>query len=100
MRFLDYVNDVQLVKEIHDLVDLPLLEDIGMQIQNPGQILKRDIDRLVYQTAQELQIWAEQMQQAGRAQGTEASLVSKILANPNNAATALIRQYVVANVKA
>lgn len=99
MRFLDYVNDDNMIVQLREMVDLPIFERMSVELQSPAQILKKDMDRLIYQMAEELQIWATQMQEAGHTQGAQAGLITKILANPTGAATTLIRQYVVTNIK-
>lgn len=99
MSFAEHLQDHQLATLITDMVDLPVFEDFAPQIQSPSYIVKKDMERLLFQVAQELSEWAEHMKAFGSAEGQQAQAVEKILANPQGAAQALVRNYVINNVK-
>lgn len=104
MLFSEHLQESQMAKTITDMVDLPLFEAITAQVQSymqdPSGMVKKDIERLLYKTSEDLKIWAEHMNQYGATSGQQAGIVKKILGNPQGAAQALIRKYVLDNVQA
>lgn len=104
MKFAQYVEDATFHSQLCEMVELPFMEDVGPQVQSfldySGAAVKKEVERLVFRTSQELQEWATQMQTFGQASPQQKPIIDKILANPKAAAEALIRRYVVTNVKA
>lgn len=103
MLFSEHLQESQMATTITDMVDLPLFETINSQIQSymqdPSGMVKKDIERLLYKTSEDLKLWAEHMKAFGTPAGQQAGIIDKILANPQGAAQALIRKYVIDNVQ-
>lgn len=102
MRFTEYLTEHVMIAQVVEMAELPLVEAVRRQVQSymqfTGSVVKRDMDRLLWKTAKELQEWAEHIRPFAEKNGYRTAVLDKILADPQRAAKSLIRKYVMDHV--
>jgi hypothetical protein len=102
MRFTEYLTEHVMLAQTVEMAELPIVEEVRRQVgsymQFTGNTVKRNMDRLLLKTARELQEWAEHIRPFAEKNGYRTQVLDKILADPQKAAKALIRKYVMDHV--